>query len=164
MIEFFKQRTKYHIELVTRNMMLMQGYGGLSVEELKNRAIIHDQSKYEEPELSGYIQLTWFHRCKNLNIPFQYANKSIETMVRDACHHHLHSNRHHPESHNHPNEMNVLDIVEMVSDWSAISQELNQGSCITYVKENHSKWSFNNEKLDFIFETIKEFDKRLSRL
>ncbi|EGC28246.1 hypothetical protein DICPUDRAFT_85639 [Dictyostelium purpureum] len=140
-------------------MSLMEGYCNLSKKELKERGDLHDASKYEPPEIEPYIWLTWYHHCKHCNIDFKYPD-GVEKLVKEGCDHHLHCNRHHPESHSDPNEMSVLDIVEMVCDWSAISQELNQGSCINYVKQHISKWSFSNEKLNFIFKTITEFDNR----
>ena len=42
--------------------------------------------------------------------------------------------------------MSSLDLVEMVCDWTAMSQEYKQGSCIGYVKENIDKWGFSEAK------------------
>ncbi|KAF2069786.1 hypothetical protein CYY_008893 [Polysphondylium violaceum] len=133
MREYFYKRTEKHINRVRELMMLMEGYETLKRSDLLERGIAHDQSKYLEPEVTGYIWLSWFHYCKNSNIKFAYPSDTIIEMVNNAVDHHLKSNLHHPESHSNINNMSTLDIVEMVCDWSAISQELNQGSCLNYI-------------------------------
>ena len=39
--------------------------------------------------------------------------------------------------------MSILDLVEMVCDWTAMSQEYKQGSCLNYVKSNINQWGFS---------------------
>ena len=47
--------------------------------------------------------------------------------------------------------MSTLDLVEMVSDWTAMSQEYKQKSCVGYVKEHIDDWGFSEEKKKLIF-------------
>lgn len=46
MIEFFMKRTKEHIDRVKSNMIAMEGFEGLKLEELVERGNLHDKSKY----------------------------------------------------------------------------------------------------------------------
>jgi len=85
-------------------MIAMTGFKDLTIEDLTKRGELHDLSKYSEPEIEGYIWLTWWHRCRTYNIEFTYP-EGIKSQVEKACEHHLHSNLHHPESHNNSNDM-----------------------------------------------------------
>lgn len=158
---YFYRRTQQHIERVKNNMLLMEGYKNLAYDTLFERGSLHDKSKLSVPEREGYIWLTWWHYCKKQGIYFKYP-EGIEELVQEACNHHLKNNLHHPESHKNVDEMEDIDIVEMVCDWTAMSQEYNQKSCLSYVKENIDKWGFSVKTKQDIFLTIDELNKRLS--
>ena len=147
---FFDKRTQEHIDRVVNNMLLMEGYKNLDIKTLQERGKIHDLSKLSEPELEGYIWLTWWHACKTKKIAFDYP-KGKNELVDKAISHHLKNNLHHAESHSDVNKMTDLDVVEMVCDWTAMSQEFNQASCQSYVKNNIAKWKFSDEKIEEIF-------------
>lgn len=160
MIRNFEKRTKEHIDRVAfclRKIYETTSYG----EELLERAAEHDKSKYGKVEKFSYIWLTEFHRCKNTGIDFQYP-PGIEKKVREATLHHITTNRHHPEYHSNPKEMNDIDIIEMVCDWTAMAQELNEcgGSAKCWADKNiGSKWEFSEDQIDLIYDTIKRLDK-----
>ena len=59
--------------------------------------------------------------------------------------------------------MSTLDLVEMVSDWTAMSQEYKQKSCVGYVKEHIDDWGFSEEKKKLIFQYINEIDSRIAK-
>ncbi|EAS02911.1 hypothetical protein TTHERM_00492640 (macronuclear) [Tetrahymena thermophila SB210] len=162
MVNYFNIRTAEHINRVKNNMILMEGYQNLDIQSLIKRGEIHDQSKLAEPERQGYIWLTWWHYCKKQGINFDYP-EGAQDLVQLSVDHHLKSNLHHPECHQKSNDMSWLDIVEMVCDWTAMSQEYNQGSCLSYVQQNIQKWHFNEQKTKDIFDTISEIDKRLQK-
>ncbi len=163
MVGYFHTRTNQHIARVRNNMLAMVDYHDLELETLQARADLHDHSKLLEPESNGYIWLTWYHRCKNNGTDFSYPPE-VENIVKEACHHHLHSNSHHPESYGDVEQMTILDIVEMVSDWTAMSQEYGQGSCLDYVLAHIDQWGFSDEKKQLIFATIAELDRRINNL
>lgn len=160
MINYFENRTNSHIKRVKENMLLMVGFFGLSKEILEMRGNDHDKSKFFSPEKDGYIWLTWWHACKNNNTTFNYTDE-IQNLVIDACKHHLAGNLHHPESHNNPNDMLLIDMVEMVCDWTAMSQEYGKKNCLEWVHNNIAKWGFSEEKKADIFAIIEELNLRL---
>lgn len=167
MISFFEKRTKEHIDLVTFNMELMEGYLNLSLDVLRERGVIHDASKYGESEREGYVWLSWWHLHNSklkTSPPFEYP-PGISKLVQKAVSHHLGCNRHHPESFTDCNAMTELDIVEMACDMTAISVELGQESCHHYyitVKFPSSK--FNQEKENMLLRAIEELDRRRANL
>lgn len=160
MIDHFKLRTEMHRELVKKNLEKFNSYQGISLSELKERAQLHDLSKYYDDEIQGQIWLNWNYHCKKNNIPFKLILE-IESTITSALIIHSHRNRHHPEAHSDVNEMTLLDIIEMISDWTAIAQENGRSSCHKWATENlEKKWNFSSEKRDLIFEIIKEMDHR----
>jgi hypothetical protein len=162
MEQLFTERTKRHQALVQKNLLRMVGYLDLPFALLNELAAKHDQSKFIEPERTAYIWLTWFYHCKNQGIPFHYP-AGVDAVVFYGWQHHIHSNLHHPEAHASPDTMCTVDIVEMVCDWTAISQEqnLNGGSCMQWAKLNMAKkWHFSAKQKDRIWATIRELDKR----
>jgi hypothetical protein len=158
----FVERTRYHQYLVKKNLLLMTGYFNLSKKTLLNTAIQHDESKFKEPERTAYMWMNWGFYCKKNHIDFPFSN-DIKNVIALGHQHHISNNLHHPEAHQNINHMRIIDIVEMVCDWTAISEELGvkHGSCLGWVRhEIDKKWQFSTEMKDFIFTTIHELNKR----
>ena len=119
MLAFYEHRTKEHIERVRRCLALLAevtDYG----PDLIERGTAYDASKFAPEERIPYVWLTEFHRCRRSGEPFEYPARMAER-VRRAIHHHVTSNRHHPEFHADPNDMTDVDLIEMVCDWTAMA-------------------------------------------
>ncbi len=121
---YYEKRTHEHIERVRQCLFLLGDFGGFR-DELLERANTHDASKFGVEERSSYVWLTEYHRCRRLGIPFEYP-PGIAEQAKIAIHHHVTSNRHHPEFHSDPNDMSDVDLIEMVCDWTAMSVEFDQ--------------------------------------
>lgn len=124
MIEFFERRTKEHIDRVRDCLEIMASATHYSTE-LRERARIHDASKFGPIERIPYIWLTEYHRCRQAGDPFTYP-QGMKEQVKTAINHHVTTNRHHPEFHADSNQMTDVDLIEMVCDWTAMSQEFDQ--------------------------------------
>lgn len=158
MIDFYEKRTKEHIDRVIDNMSKIAANS--DYEGLEERGKEHDSSKYGKEERIPYIWLTEFYRCKNEGEKFTYP-PGVKEKVDRACEHHVNSNRHHPEAHENIEDMTDIDIIEMVCDWTAMSQELNQdgGSAKGWADKNvGTKWKFTDDQKDLIYKTIKILD------
>ena len=165
MVDRFVYRTNLHIAYVRKNLLLMEGYGDISSDLLRKRAAQHDLSKFSEPERISYIWINWSYFCKANDIAFEYP-EDVKVVIYQGHQHHICNNRHHPEAHPSPDTMTLLDIVEMVCDWTAISQEVTpkNSSCKTWADENiDKKWNFSSQKKQLIFEVIQELDCRLKK-
>jgi hypothetical protein len=108
--------------------------------DLPFQASNHDYSKFQEPELTPYIVLTQYYALKQKGIELK-TDDSIRDRIRNAVFHHLKNNSHHPEYWDNniqpltkgerskqvvnATTMPVIDLAEMVCDWKAMSQELN---------------------------------------
>ncbi len=163
MLAFFERRTKEHIERVRRCLGLLARvtpYG----EELLERAAIHDASKFGAEERIPYVWLTEYHRRRRKGEPFEYPEGMAER-VTQAIHHHVTSNRHHPDFHADPNTMSDVDLIEMVCDWTAMAQEFGQdgGSARGWADRTIGKRvAFSAEKRQFIYRMIEELDRQIA--
>jgi hypothetical protein len=192
LFEYFKERTKYHKILVYRNMLRfgMDKKGNFD-NEIERIAGLHDNSKFEEPENMGFIWLTVYYWLQKQGKSVEYTkddNKQIEYVYRylqtqngykdidklvfkeylkkhfkAAFEHHYANNAHHPEFHKDLNNMSQLNLIEMVCDWTAMSQELKQdnNSAMAWAKKTiGTRFMFNKKQQEFIFECIKFLDKQ----
>ena len=82
------KETKQHIARVNE-------VGDIFTRKFKERLLLHDQSKLEEPERTMFAKHT-----ENLN-QLEYGTddyeKEIEEMKKDCLNHHYENNSHHPE-------------------------------------------------------------------
>ena len=162
MVAFYERRTREHIARVCRCLELMAAATSLGAELLE-RASAHDASKFGPEERIPYIWLTEHHRCRQQNEPFEYP-PGMEPQVRLAIRHHMTTNRHHPDFHTNPNQMSEVDLIEMVCDWTAMSQEFGQdgGSARGWAdKTIGTRVVFNEQKREFVYEMIALLDSRL---
>ena len=162
MIEFYERRTRKHIERVRRCLSVMATVTEHG-EELLQRGDAHDASKFGPEERLPYIWLTEFHRCRQMGEPFTYP-PGMEQRVRAAIDHHMKSNRHHPDFHEDPNQMTDVDLIEMVCDWTAMSQEFNQdgGSARGWAaKTIGTRVHFDEQKTQFVYAMIELLDENL---
>jgi FkbM family methyltransferase len=165
MSNHFAQREALHRHLVQSNLLAMRGYLNLNTQDLEQRAKEHDLSKHSELEKQAYSYLDWRFHCQAQTLAIHYP-EAIEQQIQQGWQQHLKNNRHHPEFHEDCNQMSQLDLIEMVCDWMAISQELQQGngSCKQWALENiDKKWQFNERTKQQIFTIIDELEQRLKR-
>jgi hypothetical protein len=163
MLAFYERRTNEHIERVRRCLALLAEVTNYS-EELVERAKVHDASKFGAEERIPYVWLTEYHRCRRSGEPFEYP-AGVAERVKRAVHHHVTTNRHHPEFHADPNDMADVDLIEMVCDWTAMAQEFGEdgGSARMWADKTVGKRvAFNAEKRRLIYQMIEALDRQLA--
>jgi hypothetical protein len=163
MTAFYERRTREHIARVGRCLELLAAVTPHG-ERLRERAAIHDASKFGPDERVPYIWLTEFHRRRHAGDPMEYPDGVAEQVER-AIQHHLAANRHHPEFHADPNDMSEIDLIEMVCDWTAMAQEFGQngGSARGWAdKTVGHRVAFDAEKRRFIYEMIDLLDRQIA--
>jgi hypothetical protein len=158
---WFYKRLRIHIEYVQKYCRKIEEYDAIRFEGLIKRGLVHDQNKYEYPEIEPYIFITWKYKCKENGFDF-VLSEDMQAKAVMATEHHVNNNSHHPEFHcsrcnniinranrdEPPDEiidatgMPVFDIAEMVADWMAVSEE--KGNCpIDWADRNVNKrWKF----------------------
>ena len=192
MEQHFIERTKEHINLVrgaidkivNRNPEWRAFYEN----ELIQRGEVHDQSKFEEPERTPYISITWRHKEERDNDEFDPINdKGYQTPgmlskkeENQATLHHVTTNSHHPEAHlKDKSDANInakdrdksdkcidasnmpnIDIAEMVADWQAMSEELQKNTAREWFdKQKDIRWHFSDEQVVLIDKLLKVFEE-----
>lgn len=177
---FFK-RTLTHILRVKRNVLaLVEADFPVDHIALMQQNRWHDNSKFEEPEFSAYVEITEMYRCQRLGLPFEMTEDFKRRQAEATLHHVMH-NPHHPEFYapsasinmedrdSPPNEMvdgtRMADIglVEMCCDWVAMSQEkLGHNSAHDWAKANiNVRWKFTEAQEKRIYEVLDTLERIL---
>lgn len=147
----FASKTQNHINLVRYNLFKLSCYNNQI--ELKERSNNHDLSKYTKNEYNGYMYLIEKH---NEYSTFIFTEEH-EEIIKKAIQHHYQVNRHHPEHFDDINDMNKIDLIEMVVNWAARSEELGNSLIGWYNSVNQVKYQFNSEQQKIIENVIKMF-------
>jgi hypothetical protein len=121
---------------------------------LARRAHVHDASKLEEPEKSGYGQLI----TKLADIVYGSAEyRAALSEAKSTIDHHYAHNSHHPEHYeNGIMGMSLLDIVEMLADWKAASERTKQGSIAASLVHNADRFGIGQQLAAILENTVKE--------
>ena len=139
--------THKHVKAVSANINQF-------VHELLDRAEKHDASKFEEPELSIFAVNTP-KLSKTEYGCAEYIALLDETKV--AVSHHHANNRHHPEFHkNGINDMTLVDLVEMLSDWKASTARVRNGNIRKSIEVNATRFEISPQLQRILENTVKE--------
>jgi len=177
MYDWYLKRTRKHIFLVSKYIIEMIYHYGLAGMDLFAHKETHDLSKFEEPEKTPYVFITWQYYCQRNNIDF-YVPDTYKILMKNATEHHVMSNPHHPEFHskngfeiNSENRdiasnilvdatsMPDLDICEMVADWLAVSEERNTKAKDWADNNIGIRWKFNEKQVERIYQIINTIEK-----
>jgi hypothetical protein len=151
---------------------------------LTKRAIAHDTSKLEEPEKSGFDDVTGI--LKGLTYGSEEYKEQLRKLQPILGHHYA-ANSHHPEhygtkecdlcfatvplDHNdqcpqcrngsftfRPNigRMTLLDVVEMLCDWKAATERHADGSIAKSIEINRKRFDIPNQLAQILDNTRKE--------
>lgn len=164
LIDNFYDRTDGHVGRVVNNIKyVIDNFRHTSFDkgELHRRGTIHDASKYND-EFLPYVWLTEFYRCKQDNEPFSYPD-GVEPIVDKATFEHIKVNRHHPEYHSQPSDMTTEDIIEMICDHCAMSQELNDSLRDWTDNNTFKKYKWTPEQVDLINALVDLLEKTLMK-
>lgn len=116
------------------------------------RSIIHDFSKFSRTETDGFCRVTDKLKKSTYGSKEYFENISE---IQPAIDHHYANNRHHPEYHeNGIYDMNLLDIVEMVSDWRTAVRRHNTGNINKSVEINSERFELDEQITEIIKNSV----------
>lgn len=119
------------------------------------RAEHHDDSKFEEPELSGFAAAQ--EKLATCEYGGEEYKKNLAEL-RPILDHHYAKNRHHTE--HWPNgieDMTLPDLLEMLCDWKAATERNKDGNIRKSIEKNAEKYKMSPQ-LKRIFEnTVREY-------
>jgi len=166
----FFTRTNKHIDLVGKYIdKIIKKVPSLS--DLESMKDLHDKGKFEEPEMTPYIWLTWKYKCAREGVPFDVSDE-LEKKMNDVTIHHIINSKHHPEFWDDefdPNimfndkdrddvpekpvnatRMPLIYIAEMIADWCAVAEERKTCPYAWLEKNLNTRWIFSKRQLIFI--------------
>lgn len=164
----FLERTRRHIKLTQKYCVRLEERVP-RLTGLAGRGLVHDASKFEEPEYDPYVWLTWRYKCKDDGVPCVLP-PGMEARINAATEHHILANAHHPEAHQGrrsgllntadrdkpPKEMidatamMDLDIAEMVADWCAMGEERGNTARAWADQNVNVRWRFTSDQVALI--------------
>lgn len=139
-----------HIENVRRFIKII-------TDALTNRAIKHDCSKLESPEIDIFTEYT--PKLAASTYGTDEYNGFLEKMGV-ALQHHYAVNRHHPEHFGSGiNDMTLVDITEMLCDWKAASLRQNNGNLLKSIEVNAQRFGYDDQLKNIFINTAKLLDE-----
>ena len=149
-INYCLAETHKHVRKVQHNLNKF-------VSDLIHRGENHDNSKFEEPELSIFAENTSKLGQTVYGSP-EYKQLLVE--VKPAIDHHYSKNRHHPE--HWPNgveDMTLVDLIEMLSDWKAATERNKDGNIRKSIEINSGKYNMSPQLRTIFENTVREYFK-----
>jgi hypothetical protein len=138
--------TQKHVDLVR---MLLKDFA----QQLLDRGVEHDRSKFSEEELSIFTEYT--AKLKGTTYGSDEYKRFLDEM-KPALDHHYSNNRHHPEYfENGIRGMTLVDLVEMLLDWWAATQRHDDGDIFRSITLNEKRFNIPPELSDIFRNTIK---------
>lgn len=138
-----------------KHVRKVQHFLNIFIQDLLHRGANHDNSKFEEPELSIFAEQT------PLLGKVQYGSdeyKALLNQVKPAIDHHYSKNDHHPEFHkNSINDMDLMQICEMLADWRAASERNKNGNIRKSIDINAEKYDMSPQLKRILENTAKKY-------
>jgi hypothetical protein len=146
----YRRETVDHVTAVMGGMME-------AIENLQRRMEAHDASKFEEPEMSGFMAMTADARLQDL----VYDSEEYRAVLREhqpTIQHHYAMNDHHPEHYGDAgiNGMSLLAMIEMLCDWKASTGRMKDGDLVRSIEQNQKRFFYSEEVKNLILNTAQE--------
>lgn len=117
------------------------------------RAQTHDDSKLESPEIEVIASDPDLNKITYGSPEYEESLKQIQP----ALEHHYSKNRHHIEHWAHGIEdMNLVDLIELLSDWCAATKRLKSGNIQKSLEYNVNKYNIPPQLAKIFENTIRE--------
>lgn len=124
------------------------------INELKRRAIAHDNSKLKEPEISGWRKMDKESRHPYGSKEYFEKLKKYKNLLME----HWRKNRHHPEYwkiNSLENDRDLLDVIEMLIDWLSYKNDLlSLKDSLDIVSKQTKRYHFSEELTELIKNTV----------
>jgi hypothetical protein len=133
-------------------------YMNLVIQDLIERAAVHDNSKLQSPELELLDEAKVKYPLDKIHYgsPEYQASKEF---LKPALDHHYAVNRHHPEHFkNGVKDMNLVDLIEMICDWKASTLRQPSGNILKSIEKNADKFEYTNELSQIFVNTAHLFE------
>ena len=129
-------KTMRHIETV-------RNYLNFCIQDLQMRAVAHDQTKLQDPELPIFDEMTpKLRSCTYGSDEYKGFLKQMQV----ALDHHYAEYPHHPEHFkNGIKDMTLLDVLEMLVDWKSSTLRHDDGDIMKSIEINQKRFGYSDE-------------------
>jgi len=143
-----------------KHITMVRGLIGDFIKNLELRASEHDDSKLHSPEREIFYDYT--PKLRDTTYGSDKYNGYLKSM-KVALDHHYENNRHHPEhfKDSHINDtwkpltaMNLIDIVEMLCDWKAVTMRHADGDIRKSIEINQKRFGYSDELKSIFLNTV----------
>jgi hypothetical protein len=122
------------------------------IVQLLRRANDHDRSKLISPEAEIFLKYTEKLATSTYGSP-EY--KQFLEEMKPALDHHYANNRHHPEHYQDGvDDMTLIDLVEMLSDWKAATMRHNDGNILKSIDINSKRFNIDAQLAKILNNTV----------
>lgn len=135
-----------------RHVETVRSYLGACIRELITRQEQHDQSKFEEPELSAYLSMAHVRHLEYGSNEYWAELKKID----HALVHHYSKSRDHVEYHERGYRgMTLIDLLEMIVDWKSATLRTESGDIFRSIEINQQRYGYSDELKDILANTAR---------
>ena len=180
-----EEKRKHHFDRLDKHVSLVKKYGSmiidLGLDDIDNKELFkevqkHDESKRVDPELSAYIDISWYYKMKRDGKEMELT-PDLEKAMDVATKHHIKNNKHHPDywsddvstdgsMRNREKVVKCIDcskmplthVAHMVADWLAMGEELGNTAREWADKTVNKRWNFTPKQVDIIDTIIKSIE------
>ncbi len=137
-----------HIDDVRANLYIF-------ITDLIQRAKDHDASKLQSPEQEIFGE--YGGELGKVEYGSEEYKKLLEK-VKPAIDHHYSKNRHHPEHFSSGiRGMDILDVVEMLADWSAATKRNKNGNIHKSIEHNKTRFNMSEDLVAILENTVNRY-------
>lgn len=140
-----KASSKYDSRKDTeKHIARVRHYAYACADELYERGLLHDNDKIEDPTEKALFDE---YSPKLADCTYGSAEyKSFLKGLKPALDIHYANNRHHPEHfENGIKGMNLLDVLEMICDWTASSERHVDGDVYKSIEINQERFGYSDD-------------------
>ena len=145
----------FHDSEVLKHVNEVRGNIWRLIKELDQRGQIHDASKFQTPEREVYAAAT------PKLAETEYGSKEYQALleeVKPAIEHHYANNRHHPEHWPDGIEnMDLIDLLEMIADWSAATKRNKNGNIHKSIELNTPRYKMTQQLAKILENTVTRY-------
>ena len=119
------------------------------------RAREHDRSKLQFDEFEGFARINKTARNHAYGTPEYTESLASENKEGGCIALHFSRNAHHPEFHQKPGFMGLLDLIEMVIDWKAAADTYGTNTLRASIKIQRARFDFDDWQWGVIEEMVR---------
>ncbi len=143
------QKTLEHIDRVRELLRICENI-------LRDRGISHDKTKLDSPEVELFSEYT--SKLADVTYGSDEYNEFLKEL-KPALEHHYANNRHHPEKHREGvNDMTLIDVLEMLCDWKASSEQHSDGNILKSIEHNTKRFGLDSQLTKILLNTVDMFE------